>query len=140
MKINGMPVVNATKPLNLTITKSDVTLGANKDPAACAAARSACRLPQVDEARIHLGRAYIRVGKKWTRYETGRSLRTEIIAFDRGGTFEPGEYQLGAVRESHRFGRQQGSKTSQTKPKGVKKKARAKPHVVSNVRHNGANR
>lgn len=140
MKINGLPVVDATKPLNLVITKRDVSLGATKDPGACAAARSLCRLPEIDEARVHLGRTYIKSGKKWIRYETPKAVRTEIVAFDRGGSFEPGEYIFGAIRPSHRNGRQQGSTKSQTKPAGAKKKRRAKPHVVSGVRHNGANR
>ncbi len=50
--------------------------------------------PAADEVRVHLSRVYVRTGRKWTRYKAANGLRTEIIAFDRGGSFEAGEYTL----------------------------------------------
>ena len=40
MKINGKKVVDATKPVKITITPKDIAKGDNKNPSGCAAARS----------------------------------------------------------------------------------------------------
>lgn len=101
MTIDGMPVYNAKKPLYIHITKHDVKIGKKKSPAECAAAISAKREMKADEVRVHLGRTYVRKGKEWQRYLTPGSLRSEIISFDRGGTFSPGDYKLGAMTPSH---------------------------------------
>src|ERR1700744_145028 len=94
MEINGKKVVDATKPLQIKITASDTRRGDNKNPSACAAALAAKRLPACTGARVHLGRVYIEKPDRWVRYKTGDALRSEIIAFDRGGKFEPGEYEI----------------------------------------------
>jgi hypothetical protein len=139
MQIAGMKVVNAAKPLKITITKRDVTLGANKDPAACAAARALVRQTGCTQARVHLGRTYLQEDDKWVRYNTPESIRSEIVSFDRGGGFAPGEYTLPACQPSHRAsGKRQGSNRRPVSKK--MKKKRAKPHFVSGVRAHGANR
>ena len=140
MKINGIKVVDASKPVILTITARDVTKGDTKDPGACAAAQACMRELHAIAARVHIGRTYLQFKDKWVRYETRDALRNEIIAFDRGGSFAPGKYVLGAVRPSqvkHR-GLHQGG-PSPSKPRRLKKK-RAAPHTVTGIRHHGANR
>lgn len=95
--IGGKKVVNAKKRVTLTISEADARTGASKEPNACAAAKAAMReVPNCVEARIHIGRAYLldKHQNKWVRYKTSDALRSEIIAFDRGGSFEPGDYDL----------------------------------------------
>lgn len=124
MKINGLPVFDATAPVKLIVTPKDVAKGDTKDPAACAAAQSAIRLLHADEARVHLGRTYLRFGKRWTRYQTTEAVRAEIISFDRGGKFAPGEYHLSAPSPSQqeKRGKRQGTKVPD-KPRKHKKSA-----------------
>jgi hypothetical protein len=96
-------VVDATEPLTVRITSADVRSGAKKSPSTCAAAKALCRTAHVDAAQVYVGRTYVLQGKTWTRYRTPRSLRTEIIAFDRGGAFAPGEYTLMPATCGKRF-------------------------------------
>lgn len=140
MKINDTDVEDANEKLQVVITKSDVRLGSTKNAKACAAAVALCRQTGCEAARVHLSRVYIKKSGKWTRFATPPSLRSEIIAFDRGGKFEPGEYTLAPVQPIVRLGspkrkewlrkhRQRPAKSKQPQ-KGV----RSKPHVVSGIR------
>lgn len=146
MEINGKRVVDATKPISIHITARDTTEGANKDPAACAAARAVKRdAPECISARVHIGRVYVETPKKWIRYDTPDALRTEIIAFDRGGSFEPGEYKLRVPEKRGTAG--SGSNTNRNKlgsrpTKNPRKAliAKIKRHEVTGIRPKGANR
>jgi hypothetical protein len=143
MRINGLKVVDPKSKVTLHITKADITKGNTKDPAACAAARCIMReIPECVEARVHLGRTYIKTKEKWLRYQTPESLRSEIIAFDRGGVFEPGVYELRPMSPSNRLGKQQGLAESQTKPHKFRagNPKRKSPHTITGVRQHGANR
>lgn len=139
MKINGYPVVDASTKAVIHITPQDVRRGETKDPAACAAALACKRELEAVEVRVHIGRTYLRIGRKWFRYLTSNPLRTEIIAFDRGGKFAPGEYVLSPCHQSKRAtGKRQGGKDSK-----VKTAARHRPRryqTVAGVRPHGANR
>jgi hypothetical protein len=135
MKIGGAKVVDAGRPVTIHVTARDIAGGDNKDPAACAAARACMRELHATEARVHIGRTYLKIEEKWVRYRTSKALRTEIIAFDRGGKFMPGDFQLERMRESDRFG------ARKNKPRGphlTKAKPRAKIHTVVGIRHHGA--
>lgn len=94
-KINNRPVVNGARRVKLHISAADAK-GGKKDPANCAAAKAALReVPNCVAARVHIGRVYLlKKDGNWHRYKTPDALRTEIVSFDRGGTFEPGEYEL----------------------------------------------
>ena len=135
MKIDGLPVVDATKPLELHITKADVKRGANKDPTCCAAALACMReVPGCTAARVHLSITYLKFGQRWRRYRTPQALRTEIVAFDRGAAFEAGDFTLTPMPATHHLGNQtrSGSRTFQ-RGKGKKQvhvlvDARARPN------------
>lgn len=133
--IDGLPVLDAKKPVTLIITDRDVAGSNTKSPTNCAAARACARQLHL-EARVHLGRIYLKTAKdRWTRFETPKSLRTEIIAFDRGGSFEPGEYELRPMHASKRIGKGgYGSETSRTKPRPRNQKPRRSPTIVKDVR------
>lgn len=145
MKINGKKVVDATKPATINITKHDTTAGDNKNPSSCAAARAAVRDFECVSARVHIGRVYIEEAKRWVRYKTPDALRTEIVAFDKGGSFQPGEYVLNPPAPSARLARS-GSATGKTKKKPSRTKsprkliAKIKRHEVTGIRPKGANR
>jgi hypothetical protein len=129
--IQAYPVKNATKPLVLAILPSDIEQATRKDPATCAIACAARRSFGTDEVRIHLSRIYVRVGKEWRRYMTPDSLRSEIIAFDRGGSFSPGEHWLATPPPAKRTGKRQGSDTASSGGRGKKRRAY---HYTDDVR------
>lgn len=132
--IDGIPVINARRPMTLTITPQDIAKADRKEPADCAVARACRRATHAKEVRVHLGRVYVRVNDgNWTRYMTPKYMRQEIIAFDRGGQFEPGEYTLSAPQPSKQSGKRQGGKNPKA-PSGGRGKKRKPYHIVTNVR------
>lgn len=136
MQINGLPVVDAKKRITITISEQDVAKGKSKDPASCAAARACKReVPKCTQARVHISRTYLKIKGRWMRYHTPVSLRSEIVAFDRGASFDPGTFVLAPLQPSKKAtGRRQGS--SKPKRKGPK---RPYHHTVG-VREFGANK
>jgi hypothetical protein len=142
MEIDGVKVRDADpdEALTLHITQRDVKSGSAKNAKACAAAKALCRQEGCEAARVHLSRTYVKRAGTWVRYMTPPPLRSEIIAFDRGGQFSPGDYTLGPVQPIVRFGSEARKaymkKYVKRKPsaKHPQKGNRAKPHVVSNVR------
>lgn len=142
MRINGKKVIDATKPLRITISKRDATLGKTKDPSACAAARAIIRtIADVKTARVHLGRTYVEYSDKWVRYMTPHALKIEIVSFDRGAKAEyaEGAYTLYAPCSTDRLGARQ-------KPTGKTGGKKRRPHIarvnrqIEGVRAHGANR
>jgi hypothetical protein len=101
--IDGKPVVDADKSVVVEITQSDCERGSKKDPTKCAAALALRRITGCDEARVHIGCTYLRFGSKWLRYATPPSLKSEIISFDRGGGFYPGDFRLHPMPASNRL-------------------------------------
>lgn len=133
MKIGGLPIQDAKKHLTISITAGDCRAGNTKDPATCAAAIACLREADCQEARIHISRTYLKIGKKWVRWFTPHALRDEIIAFDRGGKFQPGTYELVPVSMAEQ--RNRGKKHTPTAIKrGRADKKRPKHHTVAGVR------
>jgi hypothetical protein len=94
-KIDGLLVTNAVRPVRLTVTASDIKNGAPKNPNGCAVALACVRqIPGATAAKVHLGRVYILIKGKWQRWATPEYATRELVAFDRGGRFVPGEYDL----------------------------------------------
>lgn len=92
--IDGKPLVDADEPVTVHITSDDCARGSKKDPERCAVALALKRVTKCDESRVHLGCTYLRFGSRWVRYATPPSLKAEIISFDRGGGFYPGDFRL----------------------------------------------
>lgn len=101
--IDGTPVVDADKPVTVHITSDDCARGSKKDPERCAVALALKRITDCDESRVHLGCTYLRFGNRWLRYATPASLKSEIISFDRGGGFYPGDFRLHPMPEALRL-------------------------------------
>jgi len=129
MTIDGLPVLDATKSETISITAADIKKGRSKEPSKCAAAVACMRQFHVHEALIHRGRAYLRHKDHWLRYLVPAALRSEIVAVDRGGTFEPGQYTLHKIQPSraHDVSRDTGKRK-------VHKKKRFPYHLTANVR------
>jgi hypothetical protein len=87
-------------------------------------------------ARVHVARTYLKIGNKWLRCITPESLRSEIVAFDRGGKFEPGEFELKAIPDSMRLGVAHSVREPGHDRPGKTKRV----HRTINVRAHGANR
>jgi hypothetical protein len=137
MQINGLPVVDAKRKVTLKIIAKDIRNGNAKDPASCAAALACKRQLHANAARIHLGRSYVQIGRKWVRFLTPISLRTEIVSFDRGSSFKSGAFVLNPMQPSHRgSGKRQGSNVGK-RGKDVKKRS---TYRTLGLRPYGANR
>lgn len=162
--INEVPVFNATKSAKITITPLDVKRGDKKDAGKCAAARACVHDMSAVAARVHVGRTYVELPAKqarrygvkapngspvWVRFRTPNSLRTEIVAFDRAKSFDPGDYILPPCQPSHRAtGRRYGGNgadakqvstarrtmASKAKGGGTRYKRPAARHVLGGVR------
>jgi hypothetical protein len=130
--IDGFPVIDAKRPVKITVTKTDVAKADTKHPESCAAARACLRDLHALEARVHLGRVYVRTNtSNWQRYQTPATLRSEIIAFDRGGTFEPQEFVLEPLKH---YKRPTGKRQGGVPPKKKSGKKRRTPIIIRNVR------
>lgn len=129
--VKHLPIIDAKRPVTLVITKRDVTTADTKEPAHCVVAKACKRMMNAAEVRVHLSRTYVRANEgNWTRFFTPRSLRQEIIAFDRGGKFEPGQYQLGVIPKAKQStGKRQGTQGS-----GKKRGRIRRYHVIKDVR------
>lgn len=137
-KIDGLLIRNLKTKLKLVISKQDCTRGAKKAPNACAAALAAVRqVPNCLEARVHINRIFLRIkedaGKEyWLRGKAPNSLRTEIATFDRGGSFDPGVYDINPLSPSEMATGKAHSPP--TLIKGRPEHKRAKVHRLHGVR------
>lgn len=138
MKIEGVKVKDADAHLVVQITKEDVRSGSLKKASSCAAAKALCRQHQCEAARVHFSRAYIKKNGTWVRYGVPAALRSEVIAFDRGGKFEAGEYILFPIQPSVRLDNKTrkggGSYKNGKKTPQRGNKPRKPYHVVTGVR------
>lgn len=134
LEIDGKPVVNAKKGVVLHILPQDVKAGRKKRPDCCAAAQACMRQMGAKQAKVHLTRVYVEKPNEWIRFKTPRSLRVEIISFDRGHRFESGDYNLAPLQPSiqGRTSTKQTRRKTGTHPQRGK---RIKPHAVQGVRY-----
>ncbi len=134
MEIAGKKVVDAKRPTKIVITQKDAIHGDNRNPSGCAAALAAKRdIPECISARVHIGRVYVETKTRWIRYFTPESLRTEIVAFDRGGSFQPGTYELKAPAPSETEEGRKQAKSDKAYPKGRSAAQREKDRAASLV-------
>ena len=104
MKLEGLPVYDAKNPIAFTVTPRDVRQGGVQAPDSCAMALACKREHHSKDVRIHLKYSYVLEKDHWVRYRTPVSVGREIVAFDRGGSFDPGEYMLLVPYKSDQVG------------------------------------
>ena len=156
MRINGKPVIDATEPLHISISKDDARRGRSKDPGKCAAAQCLLRtVADAKAARVHLGRVYIELDSYWVRYMTPPPLKLEIVSFDRGANaqYTCGDYTLPAPKKTQRLEngagyREKRRKAAQRRGESIRRTGnhQRRPHIarihhqIEGVRPRGANR
>jgi hypothetical protein len=143
MRINGIKVKDAAKPLEIVVMPGDIAKGDSKNPSNCVMAVAIKRQLHVVDTRVHLSRIYVRTAPdEWVRYAAPQSMRSEIIAFDRGGKFVPGSHTLSAIKPSIKLGRKAKptKKVQGTHPQRGHRIARRHNHTLAGIRPHGANR
>lgn len=101
----GLPIIDATEDLVVTVTAADVRKAVPMSPTKCALANAACRMKGVARAQFNKAITYLVFGDKILRFETPESATREMVAIDRGGAFAEGEYVLKRVSKSNRLDR-----------------------------------
>jgi hypothetical protein len=131
-KFLDLEVKNSARQLRIDVSPNDIKKGKKLDPTSCAAAQCLLRTTNAEEAYVHRGVCYLKIGKVWQKYITSSGLRMETIIFDRGGTFMPGEYDLNPVPL-----RMIVPKSKRSSSKGMKPKEAARAYrrrVIPGVR------
>jgi len=111
-------VKDAYKRLTIEVTKRDEANSHRKKHSECAMAVACKRAMKLDGVIVSATTAYLIKDTVATRYQLSMAAQKEVVAFDRGGGFCPGEYQL--VKPQQNLGRQEGGKDKRargTKPK-----------------------
>lgn len=131
--IDGKPVANASMALRLNVTEDDIKNGAPLNPYACAIARAAKRQPGIVAAKVHLSCLYLlgKRGKEWLRYRVPEYATREIVAYDRGGKFVPGEIDLQPISTRELVRRVDRIRGSEPKKRSRRPRPR---HITQNVR------
>lgn len=131
-KFEGLPVIDATSDVTLVVNSKDIKNSYKKNPADCAAA-IAGRREFKRETRVFLSRMYVKNKQKncWVRYITPNNAAREIISFDRGSEFIPGEYKFKRPSPQQKLGINRGKSYSSGKNSPSKKRSYT---MTANVR------
>jgi hypothetical protein len=94
-RVNGKDCIDATSNLTINVASIDNQLASRKDENNCVIARACMKKTGLD-AEVRISRLYLKSPFQdvWTRYHIKNALRSEIIAFDRGGDISPGNYTI----------------------------------------------
>ncbi len=92
-------IVNATKPIRISVTAKDSAKASKKDPNNCALAVACKRQKLAEAVIIGIGVSYLISGDTATRYRTSHGVGREITSFDRHHDFAAGEdYLLASIK------------------------------------------
>jgi len=123
-------VVDSLKDLDIEVTEKDVSASRRRKHSECAMAVACKRTEKVEGVIIATSTAYLIDGKKAIRYNVPKAVAREIVAFDRGAAFEPGDYSLLKIEPSRRFGVMTGGKGKDSGKRGTYRHR----HLTENVR------
>lgn len=101
---NVIKVSDADDDLEIEVTQKDVRQSVKKDHHGCALAVAMHHEKKCTGAIVSASVAFVIKGDKAIRYSIPERARKEIVSFDRGASFEPGEYTLKAPKSSYRLG------------------------------------
>lgn len=127
---NVQEVKDASTGVTITVSPGDTKASDVKSHKTCAAAVACKRQYHLDGVILSRAIAYMVRGTVATRYVVPQELNREIIAFDRGGSFEPGEYHLQKPDKHIALGTPRPSRN----PEGPHKKRPVPRHVTGNIR------
>lgn len=123
-------MIDATNSIELEVTLADIRKAKPLDPTCCAVAQ-ALKRQGFCQAIVMRSTTYINMGSlaspSWIRFATPNSLQRELIALDRGGRFEPGDYTI----NPHSPARRLGAKPWRSRGK---KRRHSKHHITTNIR------
>lgn len=91
---NVQKVKDATRSIKIEVTRADARSRHIKGHKACAMAQACKRAFRLDGAVVSRTIAYLIKNRVATRYDVPDTVAREVVAFDRGATFAPGQYQL----------------------------------------------
>ncbi len=127
-----LKVTDSDNDLEIEVLERDIRAAAKKNHTECAMAVACKRAEHADGVIISVNTAYVIKGNEATRFKVPQSIAREVVSFDRGSQFGPGDYALKSPRKSQRLGaRQERSPSTATRPLKTK---RRKPHVTEGVR------
>lgn len=124
-------VRDAQKDLFIEVTDRDCRSKGVKQHTECALAVACKRALGVKGVIIAIRAAYIVNGKQAIRYGLGEAIAREVTAFDRNGSFEPGEYRL--MVPTHKIGDPASSGSRKYKKGGGVAKGKYR-HITTDVR------
>ena len=124
-------IVDSRKPLSIEVTGRDVNSAKRKDHQVCAMAVACKRKFKLDGVIISVKRAYAIKGNRAVRFDIPETVSREIVSFDRGAEFVPGNYRLNAIPKSSRSGR---STPRAPRPNGGRKRPYAHIHKTEGIR------
>jgi hypothetical protein len=102
-------VTDADGDLLISVTDRDFKGGKKKDHGDCALAVAAKRQEHAAQVIVSASTAYVIKGDHATRYKVPEAASKEIVSFDRGASFETGDYVLKAppqISETRNVSRQ----------------------------------
>lgn len=123
-------VVDARKDTEVEVTKRDTTSATVRNHKACAMAVACKRKMDLDGVIMSVSTAYLIKGATATRYKVPSSVSREIVTFDRGAAFEPGEYKLKGICDSQKLDRVRGA----INRSGAPTKAKRFHHKTTDIR------
>ncbi len=129
-KLNGKPIIDATGPMTIKVTRRDVGKAKQGDPTMCALANGALHDQEVISSRIGASVALIEYKKKVVRFSIKPEDQKKIKAFDKANYFQADTYEL--VPPKVPIG--SGTKNHKAKPR-VGKKEWKSVHKMAGTRH-----
>lgn len=135
---HGLTRVDSRKPLKITVLPKDLKKSIKKDPQNCGFAQACKREnPKAEAVFFFKSSAWVHEGKILKRYVMPGSMQKEIVAFDRGAKFDPGEYQLSAPSPSNTLEanrKRNLAKADNPRPKTASSKPPRVAHKTGGVR------
>jgi hypothetical protein len=98
-------VKDSTQNVRIEVSARDVSNSTKKDKQGCAMAVACKRKMHLDGVIIARNKAYLIKGKKAIRFDVPQSVQKEVVSFDRGAAFEPGDYHLTRISPAQRLDR-----------------------------------
>lgn len=124
-------IKDATGPITVEVTPNDVKESKVKSHRACALAVACQRKLKLDGIVVSRAMAYLVKGTRAVRYKLPESAIREVIAFDRGGSFDIGNYTLQEPPEYLRLGAKKAHPHSY---RGKLDGSRRMRHITGNIR------
>jgi hypothetical protein len=101
-KVDGYPVVDADKPLEVHVTQRDIDRG-KPDACACAFVVALKREYGSKHCRVNATRTYVEKGGVLLRFRTPGGIFQQIELFDHTGDMGPGVYTIPVMPPAQRL-------------------------------------